>query len=237
MSNQTQLNYQSVSIVIPVYNEKRTIKKILERVFAASTLGLSKQVIVVDDGSTDGTREILKKMRKSGLVKIFLPENRGKGTALRAGFERATGEIIIVQDADLEYYPEDYPVLIAPFLSQDVKAVFGSRELNINKHSYPSYFLGGKIVTWTTRLLFGGRLTDVPTGYKAIETKTLRRLGLKCKRFEFCPEVTGELLKRNVRMVEVPIRYKARRLEDGKKIRFYDGLEAILTLLRVRVGL
>lgn len=229
--------YNSVSIVIPVYNEKRTIEKIIKQVMVADTLGLTKEVIVVDDGSTDGTTEIIKSLRIKGLVKIILPKNLGKGTALRAGFEKAKGEIIIIQDADLEYSPDDYPLLLAPFFSQDVMAVFGSRELNINKHSYPSFFLGGKLVTWTTKLLFGGRLTDVPTGYKAIERRTLNKLPLKCKRFEFCPELAGELLKRNISIVEVPIKYKPRTIEQGKKIRFRDGVEAILTLLRVRLGL
>lgn len=233
----SQAKYKTVSIVIPVYNERRTIKKILARVFAAETLGLAKEVIVIDDGSTDGTREIIRGMRKQGMKKVFLDRNCGKGCALRAGFTEASGEIVIVQDADLEYNPDDYLVLLAPFLSQNVKAVFGSRELNINRHSYPSYFVGGKIVTYVARLLFGGRLTDVPTGYKAIDTKILKKLRLKCKRFEFCPELAGELLKQGIPMVEVPIRYTPRTIEDGKKIRLRDGLEAVLTLLRVRVGL
>lgn len=229
--------YTSVSIVIPVYNEKKTILKLISRVLAADTLGLKKEIIVIDDGSTEGTTEILKKIRKQGLKKVFLTQNTGKGYALRQGFEQASGQIIIVQDADLEYNPEDYPVLIAPFLAQKAKAVFGSRELKMNMHSYPSFFVGGKLVTFVTRLLFGGRLTDVPTGYKAFERKLLLRLPLKCKRFEFCPEVTAHLLKRGVQVVEVPIRYKPRTIEEGKKIKLRDGLEAIWTLLRVRIGL
>lgn len=229
--------YKSVSIIIPVYNEKKTIKKILSRVLVAETLGLAKEIMVVDDGSTDGTRKILKGVRNPEIKKIFLDRNYGKGYALRVGLKKITGEIVIVQDADLEYNPADYSVLLAPFLYQNVKAVFGSRELNINNYSYLSYFLGGKIITLLTRLLFGGRLTDVPTGYKAIEVKTLKKLNLKCKRFEFCPEITSEILKRKISIVEVPIRYKPRRVEDGKKIRFRDGIEAILTLLRVRIGL
>jgi len=229
--------YQTVSIVIPVYNERATVKKVIETVAAAPSLGLDKEIIVVDDGSTDGTAEIIRGIRRRGLKKLFLTQNGGKGTALRAGFGKITGEIVIVQDADLEYNPGDYPVLLAPFLSQNVQAVFGSRELNINKHSYPAYFVGGKLVTYAARILFGGRLTDVPTGYKAVEAKLLKSLKLRCKRFEFCPELSGLLLKRRVRMVEVPIRYKPRTIEEGKKIRFRDGVEAIWTLVRVRMGL
>ncbi|MBT4349571.1 glycosyltransferase family 2 protein [bacterium] len=229
--------YKSVSIVVPIYNERNTVKKILSQVLRAKTLELKKEVIVVDDGSTDGTREYIKSLRNPIIKKIFLDQNYGKGYALRAGFKKVTGDIVIIQDADLEYDPNDYQVLLAPFLAQNIKAVFGSRELNINKHSYVSYFLGGKIITFLTKLLFGGRLTDVPTGYKVIENKTLKKFKLKCTRFEFCPELTAYILKNKVPIVEVPIRYKPRKIEDGKKIRFYDGIEAILTLFRVRVGL
>lgn len=232
-----QKTYTSVSIVIPVYNEKRTLPRLLDRVLAAPTLGLAKQVVVVDDGSTDGTRDILKKYRAKNLTKIYLPENHGKGYALRTGFAEATGTIVVVQDADLEYNPADYPVLLAPFVAGASRVVYGSRELHMNMHSYPLYFLGGELVTYTTRLLFGGRLTDVPTGYKAFDRTLLTKLPLRCTRFEFCPEVTALLLKRKEMIVEVPIRYAPRKLEDGKKIRWWDGVEALFTLLRVRVGL
>lgn len=229
--------YKSVSIIIPVFNERRTIEKIIDRVLLADTLGLSKEIILVDDGSTDDTRAIISKLHKSGLKKLLLDKNYGKGYALRQGFSIATGDIVIVQDADLEYNPDDYPVLLSPFLAQGAKVVYGSRELNINKHSYPVFFIGGKIVTLTTKLLFGGRLTDVPTGYKAFDRLLLKKIPLKCMRFEFCPEVTAEILKREIRITEVPIRYKPRRIEDGKKIKWQDGIEAIITLVRVRVGL
>lgn len=227
--------YKSISIVIPVFNELKTIEKIVERVAKADVVGLTKEIIVIDDGSTDGTTAVIAKIHRAGLKKVFLKQNCGKGCALRAGFAAVTGDIVIVQDADLEYNPDDYPMLLSPFLAQGARVVYGSRELTLNTHSYPFYFLGGKIVTYATKLLFGGRLTDVPTGYKAFETKLLKKLPLKCKRFEFCPEVTAELLKRGVQIIEVPIRYKPRSIEDGKKIKLRDGLQAIWTLMRVRV--
>ena len=229
--------YQSISIIIPVFNEAKTIKNILDKVISADALGLKKEIIVVDDGSTDGTRDVLKKFRKAGVKKFYLNHNQGKGAAVRVGILHSSGDIILVQDADLEYDPTDYPILILPFLLREVDAVFGSRELNINKHSYVSYFLGGKVVTIITRLLFGGRLTDVPTGYKLIRASLLKKLPLKCKRFEFCPELAGHLLKRRARIVEVPISYYPRTIAEGKKIKLRDGIEAILTLLRERIGL
>lgn len=229
--------HQTVSIVIPVYNERRTLMKILDRVIAAPTLGLVKEIIVVDDGSTDGTREILSRYRHVGMRKLYLRENKGKGNALRSGFAIATGSIVIVQDADLEYDPNDYPLLLSPFFRPETKVVFGSRELTMNKHSYPLFFLGGKLVTYMTALLFGGRVTDVPTGYKVIRRDVLMKLPLTCVRFEFCPEITAHLLKRHIPIVEVPIHYAPRRVEDGKKIKLRDGIEALLTLCRVRIGL
>lgn len=227
--------YEKVSIIIPVFNEKKTIKKIIEEVKRANTLGLAKEIIVVDDGSTDGTTQILSSLRLKGLKKIFLNPNMGKGSAIRAGIQTATGQITIIQDADLEYSPSDYPILLSPILAGSSRVVFGSRELSLNSHSYPLYFLGGKIVTLVTKILFGGRLTDVPTGYKVFETNILKKIPLKCKRFEFCPEVAGHILKRKIPVVEVPIRYNPRTLKEGKKIRLRDGAGAILTLLRVRV--
>lgn len=229
--------YQSISIIIPVFNEAKTIKKILNKVISADTLGLKKEIILVDDGSTDGTSTVLKRIRRSDVKKIYHTVNQGKGSAVRSGIAQATGDIVLVQDADLEYDPTDYPILILPFLLREVDSVFGSRELNINKHSYVSYFLGGKLVTIITRLLYGGRLTDVPTGYKLVKTSLLKKLPLKCRRFEFCPELTGHLLKRRARIVEVPISYAPRTIKQGKKIKLRDGAEAILTLLRVRIGL
>jgi glycosyltransferase involved in cell wall biosynthesis len=229
--------YGSVSIVIPVYNEKKSLPKIIAKVLEAPVAGLSRQIVVVDDGSTDGTSELLKKMRVKGLKKIFLPTNKGKGAALRAGFAVTTGEIVIVQDADLEYNPQDYPVLLSPILAGSSGVVYGSRELTINTHSYPIFFLGGKIVTLATKLLFGGKLTDVPTGYKVFDRQILMKLPLRCVRFEFCPEVTALLLQRGIPIVEVPIRYAPRTITEGKKIKWQDGIEAITTLLRVRIGL
>jgi len=227
--------YKSISIIIPIYNEAKTIEKLINRVLQADTLGLHKEIVLVDDGSSDGSRKIISALRNPGLKKVLLDKNHGKGYALRQGFAVATGEIVIVQDADLEYNPDDYPVLLAPFLAQSAKVVFGSRELNINKHSYPLYFFGGKLITLMTKLLYGGRLTDVPTGYKVIERKLLNKLPLKCTRFEFCPEITAQLLKRKINIVEVPIRYKPRTIAEGKKIKLRDGLEAIWILFKVRI--
>lgn len=229
--------YSSVSIVIPVYNEQNLIKKILAKVNSAKVSGLDKEIIVVDDGSLDGTTAILKSLRMPGLKKVFLSPNRGKGVALRAGFKIARGDIVIVQDADLEYNPDDYPILLSPILAGSAQVVYGSRELKINMHSYPLFFIGGKLVTFVTKLLFGGKLTDVPTGYKVFDRQILSRLPLRCQRFEFCPEVTALLLARRTPIVEVPIRYAPRSIAQGKKIKWQDGIEAILTLGRVRIGL
>ncbi len=227
--------YNSVSIVIPVYNEKKSLPKIIEKVQSANCLGLRKEIVVVDDGSTDGTGDLLKKIRIKGLKKIYLEKNQGKGSALRAGFAHASGQIIIVQDADLEYNPADYPVLLSPILAGTSEVVYGSRELTINTHSYPLFFLGGKAITLVTRVLYGGKITDVPTGYKVFDRQILMKRPLQCRRFEFCPEVTAHLLKRGIQIVEVPIRYTPRTITQGKKIKWQDGIEAILTLIRVRL--
>lgn len=228
---------KSISIIIPVYNEKKTLRQLLSQVIQASVSGLQKEVIVVDDGSSDGTAQLIKSLRLPKLKKILLSVNHGKGFAVRQGILQAQGDLILIQDADLEYNPADYPLLLAPFLLQQAVVVYGSRELSFNRHSSPLFFVGGKLVTFFTWLLFGGRLTDVPTGYKVFSRRLLLNLPLRCRGFEFCPEVTAHLLKRDIHIIEVPIRYSPRSIHSGKKIRFYDGLIALWTLLRVRVGL
>jgi len=226
-----------ISIIIPVFNEESTIKQLTTAVKEASVLGLTKEIIIVDDGSTDATRKILKQSLFKNFHVILLSRNFGKGYALRQGIKKATGDIILIQDADLEYSPIDFPKLIKPFIENSALAVFGSRELRKrNKPSYFSFYLGGKLVTATANLLFGSNLSDVPTGYKLIDSKLLRSLPLTCKRFEFCPEVTAHLLKRKIFIHEVPINYHARSIEEGKKIRARDGIQAIWTLLRLRFG-
>jgi glycosyltransferase involved in cell wall biosynthesis len=226
---------QLVSIIIPVYNEENTIKKIVQRVTKATIPGFAKEIIVINDGSTDETTNILKKLGHKNLIIQHHSKNKGKGAALRAGFKKATGDIVIVQDADLEYNPKDFGKIIKPFENKNVFVVYGSREISgKNKHSSIMFHMGGRLVTNFTNLLFGTNLTDVPTGYKAFRKKLLKKIPLKCNRFEFCPEVTAHILKMGYKINEVPISYKARHRHEGKKIKAKDGVEAIFTLLRVK---
>ena len=226
----------TISIVIPVYNEKNTIGKIIGKVLGSDTLGLKKELIIIDDGSTDGSADVLKKYQNKKIKILFHKENGGKGVALRHGFKEATGEIILVQDADLEYHPKDYPKIIRPFLKGNVKAVYGSRDLSgKNRHSSIFFHAGGRLVTSFTNFLFKSNLTDEATGYKAFNAEFLKSLPLKCKRFEFCPEVTALTLKRNASILEVPISYSARHRREGKKIKAKDGIEAIWTLVRIKL--
>jgi len=226
---------KKVSIIIPVYNEKATIQKIINKVLKSNTLKLKREVIVIDDGSTDGTRDLLKKIKNKEIKIIFFKNNKGKGSALRAGFKKASGDIILIQDADLEYHPSEYPKILRPIISKQVKVVYGSRELSgKNIHSSAIFHAGGKFVTFVTNFLFKSKLSDEATGYKAFESKLLKSLPLSCKRFEFCPEVTAHVLKRGEKIMEVPILYTARHRHEGKKIKTMDGIEAIFTLFRVK---
>ncbi len=226
---------KKISIVIPVYNEKNTVFEIINRVKESNTLSLKKEIIVVDDGSNDGTPEILKKIGGKNLKIIYLDKNHGKGFALRAAFRKATGEIILVQDADLEYHPKDFPQLIRPFLNKKASVVYGSREISgKNKHSSILFHAGGRLLTLITNTLYGSHLTDEATGYKAFRKGVLLKLPLKCQRFEFCPEVTALLLKKGIPITEVPVTYHRRHHNEGKKLKAHDGISAIWTLVRLR---
>lgn len=226
-----------VSIIIPVYNEQKTIAKIVQRVLASDTLGLHKDIIIVDDGSTDNTKRILGKMKNSTIRIYYQPFNKGKGAALRHGFEMATGEIILVQDADLEYNPTDYPKLLSPIMRGVSKVVYGSRMLSHKKmrHGGWIFYLGGQGINWLTNWLYSISLTDEATGYKVFEASTLKSIRLTCNRFEFCPEITAKLANRGIPIHEVAISYTGRKVAEGKKINWRDGVHAIYTLLKYRL--
>jgi glycosyltransferase involved in cell wall biosynthesis len=226
-----------LSVIIPVYNEKATIRKVIQVV---NDVDVDKEVIVVDDGSNDGTRELLVGLSLDGTKKCFHSKNRGKGAAIRTGLEKVTGDIVIIQDADLEYDPREYPRLIRPILEGKAQVVYGSRLLGlppwgkVKYHFYYPFAIGVKLLNLLTRLLYGTRITDEATCYKVFKTEVIRNIQLKCERFEFCPEITAKVCKKGYKIHEVPISYMGRTFREGKKISWKDGIEAIYTLIKYR---
>jgi dolichol-phosphate mannosyltransferase len=222
-----------LSVIMPVYNEIKTIREIISKVQAVR---VDKEIIVVDDGSTDGTREFLKSISGKGIKVLFHKKNSGKSHAIRTGIRHASGRVIIIQDADLEYDPSDYPRLIRPILDGRYRVVYGSRFSTPDKRPalLNPYFFANRLLTLMSNVLYGAGITDEPTCYKVFDGQLLKSLNLKSKRFEFCPEVTAKVKKRGEKILEVPISYYPRTLKEGKKIKFRDGLEAIWTLIKYR---
>ena len=223
-----------LTIIIPAYNEQSTICEIVQRVRAVER---HDQLIVVDDGSTDGTRELLRQLEPSDdLTVLFHQTNRGKGAAVRTGLEHATGDIILIQDADLEYDPREYPALLQPIIEGRAQVVYGSRFLGgPRKAMFFSHMVGNVLLTFITNILFDTILSDMETGYKVFRADVLKGMPLRARRFEFEPEITARVLRKGIRIYEVPISYNGREYWEGKKITWRDGIIAILTLIRYRI--
>ncbi len=227
-----------LSVIIPVYNEEMTIGELLDRVTRVDVGALEMEIIVANDGSTDASAEIIENRHQASpsLIRVYsLPINLGKGAAIRMGLRYATGDIILIQDADLELDPNEYGALLRPILAGETDVVYGSRFLHARQSQIPlrtrwaNHFL-----TTLTNLLFGARLSDMETAYKVFRRDVLAPVRLRCVHFDFEPEITGVLLKHKHHIVEVPISYTPRRADEGKKISWIDGIEAIYTLFRVR---
>ncbi len=220
-----------VSIIIPVYNEAPTIRKVLERVRMSP---IEKEIVVVDDGSTDGSRAILEAEASSDTRVFMHATNQGKGAAIRTGLQHARGDYVLIQDADLEYDPADYEALLRPILRGKATVVYGSRFLGEHKAMLFWHSVGNRLLTLVTNVLYDTTLTDMETCYKVIPTELIRRIHLRARRFDFEPEITAKILRTGHRIYEVPISYAGRELREGKKITWRDGIPALVALIKYR---
>jgi glycosyltransferase involved in cell wall biosynthesis len=225
-----------VSVVIPVYNEARTIEQIIRKVQVVRT-DCEKEIIVVDDSSTDGTRGKISELatKYHNIRTIYHNDNKGKGAALYSGFAVASGDVIIIQDADLEYDPQDYPNLLRPILKGETDVVYGSRFLSGPRENHLFWHRAANgFFTWLSNAVNGTKLTDMSTCYKVFKRDILTGLNLKSQRFAFCPEFTAKIARKKIKIIEVPISYKGRSYEDGKKITWIDGVKHIFSIVRFR---
>jgi len=227
-----------LTIIIPVYNEEKTILEVIEKVKEAEALNLKKEIIVVDDFSKDSTKEMLLKL-KDGAVKIFFHDkNKGKGAAIRTGLKHATGDIILIQDADLEYSPKEYPKLLRPIIQDEAKVVYGSRLEAIRKNldnMYKLHYFGNVFLSVMTNALYGSKITDMETGYKVFRKEVVQDMKLRARRFDFEPEITAKILKKGCRIKEIPIDFMGRNFKEGKKITWKDGIKALYYLIKYRL--
>ena len=230
MKRRNRFNSVKLSVALATYNEENNIGRCLDAV-----KGWADEIVVVDDGSTDGTGKVLEKVKGENGIKVILKEkNEGKGKAIREGLKNVIGEVVIIQDADLEYEPLDWLKMLKLMEEKNAYIVYGSRILGKGGKSSLSFYLGGRFLSSLANLLYNSKITDEPTCYKMFRKEVINSVNLKCKGFEFCPEVTAKVRKKGYEIFEVPISYYPRSIKEGKKIRWKDGLIAIWTLIKYR---
>ncbi len=227
------MEYKSLTVLMPVFNEQATVAEILRRVRQVS-LDLDLEIIVVDDGSSDGTSKILRALEDSTVRVIPHHKNQGKGAALRTGLAHARGDLVIIQDADLEYDPDDWPSLIDPIVKGKASVVYGSRFTGQRKNMLPLHWLGNRLLSLVTNVLYASTLSDMETCYKVFDRRVLEGLTVVSNRFDFEPEITAKVLRRGYRIYEVPISYAGREFDEGKKITWKDGIGALRALVKFR---
>jgi glycosyltransferase involved in cell wall biosynthesis len=225
--------YKKLSVIVPVFNERNTVVEILRRMRAVD-LPIDREFIVVDDGSNDGTRAVLTQLGDSTVKIISHPENRGKGAAIRTGLAHVTGDLVLIQDADLEYDPDDWSRLVAPMLKGRAQVVYGSRFTGEHRNMLFLHWAGNRMLSLMTNLLYNTTLSDMETCYKLFDREVLRGITVKSDRFDFEPEITAKVLRKGIRIYEVPISYAGREFDEGKKITWRDGFAALYALVKYR---
>ncbi len=226
-------HYTKLSVIVPAFNERNTIVEIVRRMRAVE-LPMAREIIVVDDGSNDGTRDVLQQLDDSTLRVVYHPKNRGKGAAIRTGLEYVTGDLVLIQDADLEYDPDDWPKLLNPVLKGRAVVVYGSRFTGERRNMLFWHWVANRFLSLVANVLYNSTLSDMETGHKLFDRRIIDQISLRARSFDFEPEVTAKLLKVGIRIYEVPISYAGRTLEEGKKITWQDGAIALWTLVKYR---
>ena len=225
--------FSKLSVIVPVYDERNTVVEIVRRMRAVE-LPVELEIVIVDDGSTDGTREVLRQLADSTVRVVTHERNQGKGAAIRTGLQHVSGDLVLVQDADLEYDPEDWPKLLNPIMRGKASVVYGSRFTGERRNMLFLHWVGNRFLSLTTNVLYNTTLSDMETCYKLFDRKVIEGITIRASRFEFEPEITAKLLRRGVRIYEVPISYTGREFEEGKKITWRDGFIALWTLVKYR---
>jgi glycosyltransferase involved in cell wall biosynthesis len=227
------VQYHKLSVIVPVYDERNTVGEIVRRMRAVD-IPLEREFVLVDDGSTDGTREVLRQLTDSTVRVVYHENNLGKGAAIRSGLDQVSGDLVLVQDADLEYDPEDWPKLLAPVLRGKAQVVYGSRFTGERRNMLFLHWMGNRFLSLVTNVLYNTTLSDMETCYKLFDRRVLAGINLRSSRFDFEPEVTAKVLRQGIRIYEVPISYAGREFHEGKKITWRDGVVALWTLVKYR---
>jgi glycosyltransferase involved in cell wall biosynthesis len=225
--------YHKLSVIVPVFNERNTVAEVIRRMRTVD-LPLEREILIIDDGSDDGTRHVLSQVGDSTVRVVLHPHNRGKGAAIQTGLRHVSGDLVLIQDADLEYDPEDWPKLLAPILKGRATVVYGSRFTGERRNMLILHWIGNRFLSLVTNLLYNSTLSDMETCYKLFDRSVLDGITLRAERFDFEPEVTAKVLRKGIRIYEVPISYTGRELYEGKKITWRDGFAALRTLVKYR---